>query len=145
MPRTRENYKDSLFMKAKYKKVLRRSPHTNVAPYLGCKLDDLCIVGLCFEKFDETLEDRAKWDLDSGKCFESIRSGSRHFHSLGYCDNDINPNNIMFRGDGTPVISDVDSFQPTEHKLRTNMGTLGTSFDKNAKLSEEKNGFYSVD
>jgi serine/threonine protein kinase len=46
-----------------------------------------------------------------------IKRGIRHLHRLGFSHNDINPYNIMFKSDGTPVIIDFDSCARIGEKL----------------------------
>lgn len=81
--------------------------------------------------------------VDKEKCVEDILRG-KHIHSLWYCYNDINPINIMLCKDGTALIIDFDSCQPTGHKLGMKKGTVGHC-DETAEMSEEKNDYYSLE
>ena len=71
-----------------------------------------------------TLEDRL---LDRGHtvgrhvCL-GIRRGIQHLHRLGLSHNDINPYNIMFKSDGTPVQIDFDSCAYIGEKLHKGGG-----------------------
>lgn len=106
--------------------ILRQHPHPNIARYHGCQVDkDQRVIGLLFEKYQETLMERLnpgylnKLDFLSARpslpkeitdgYLRDIKSGIRHLHSLGLVHNDINPNNIMFQGSNVPVIIDFDS------------------------------------
>lgn len=127
--------------------VLKRSPHPNVIAYLGCKVKGNGIVGICLEKLEETLDGevkRGEEKVDKEKVLDGIRSGLKHLHALGYCHNDISPANIMFRKDGTPVIIDFDSCQPTGHELGVKRGTRGYR-KENVKLSLVENDFFSLE
>lgn len=49
---------------------------------------------------------------------DGIRAGIQHLHSLGLIHNDINPANVMFDGDGIPVVIDFDSCRGVGEGLR---------------------------
>jgi serine/threonine protein kinase len=98
---------------------LKKCPHPNIAQYIGCVAQGDRITGLCFTRYDMTLADRL---LDRGHsvgrdvCL-GIRHGIQHLHRLGLTHNDINPYNIMFKSDGTPVLIDFDSCTYVGEKL----------------------------
>lgn len=126
--------------------TLKQFEHPNIAKYNGCLEQGNRLVGLCFEKYSETLAQRVRREdnsLDIDRCLNGIRSGIVNLHSLGYCHNDINPSNIMFSEDGTPVIIDYDSCMPTGRKLGLKFGTPFFS-DEDATHSEPENDYYSL-
>jgi serine/threonine protein kinase len=58
-----------------------------------------------------TLADRVKdhdRPLDADKCWNGIKDGVEHLHSLGIIHNDLNPRNVMLDSEDTPVIIDFD-------------------------------------
>jgi serine/threonine protein kinase len=109
---------DLLLSEARICEILKKFPHPNIASYIGCITRDNRITALCFEKYNKTLTDRFNMDyplthdIDHG-----IKLGIQHLHSLGLSHNDINPHNIMFKSDGTPIIIDFDSCQIIGEKL----------------------------
>ncbi|PXF48983.1 Serine/threonine-protein kinase/endoribonuclease IRE2 [Gracilariopsis chorda] len=123
--------------------AIKSSQHPNVQQYHGCVELNNQLVGLCLEKYLETLTERVQRNdatLDVDHCVNGITSGLKHIHSLGYCHNDVNPGNIMFKEDGTPVLIDFDSCIPTGQKLGYKAGTLGF-WDDSATHSLPQNDF----
>jgi serine/threonine protein kinase len=96
-----------------------KSPHPNIAQYIGCITRRNRISALCFTKYHLTLAARLDEDclLDPDDICSGIKRGIQHLHGLGLSHNDINPHNIMFKSDGTPVIIDFDSCQTVGEKL----------------------------
>lgn len=136
-----------LLHEARVCEVLKNSPHANVCKYYGCIVQEGRIVGLCFEKLDETLYEklrRKNQNLNVAQCLEGIQKGLEHIHSLGFCHNDVNPANIMFRRDGSPVITDFDSCEPIGAKLSLNSGTPDWCHERR-EISEERNDFYGLE
>ena len=130
--------------------LLMKNPHPNIAEYHGCTAaTDGSIRGIYFTKYDETLMVRVnsarcnKIDFAYGRqeadrqevkrWVEGIARGLKHLHGLGIVHNDINPCNIMFRGD-TPVIIDFDSARPLGHDLLLVKRTHGWH-DEKAKVA----------
>ncbi|PXF39769.1 Serine/threonine-protein kinase shk2 [Gracilariopsis chorda] len=115
---------------AKVCEILRQSPHPNIAKYLGCEVKDGYIVGLCFERYSETLRERVDGcprKVDRASCIQSVKKGIQHLHALGFCHNDISPDNVMFDGCNTPVLIDFDSCRREGEPLGSKTGTLGFS------------------
>ncbi|KAJ5915487.1 hypothetical protein N7466_011420 [Penicillium verhagenii] len=93
--------------------LLFDTTHENVARYLGCTVENGRITGLCFERYEETLEDRiadGRW-VDRENCLRQIEAGLEHLHSFGVVHNDMRLDNVMFkdRHEDVPVIIDFDS------------------------------------
>lgn len=83
-----------MLQEARVKEQLKKFQHPNIAMYHGCVKRKNLIIGLCLEKYTETLSDRVKRNeatLDIDRCVEGIRNGIQLIHSPGYCHNDINP------------------------------------------------------
>lgn len=126
--------------------VLKLSPHPNIAEYEGVSLADNLIVGRCFKRYEENLFERvgrSKRTLNIDACMTGIRQGVEHLHSLGICHNDINPANIMFSGDDTPVIIDFDSSRYKGALLEPKRGTPGWC-QMDVKISCPENDYYSL-
>lgn len=110
---------DLLLAEARICEILKKSPHPNIANYIGCISRDNRIEALCFAKYHGTLATRLNEDypLDRDDICRGIKLGIQHLHRLGLSHNDINPYNIMFKSDDTPVIIDFDSCQIIGEKL----------------------------
>ncbi|KAL6811039.1 hypothetical protein GGI42DRAFT_315683 [Trichoderma sp. SZMC 28013] len=119
--------------------VLYKSPHPNIARFLGCIIKDGRLTGLCFVKYPMNLFEAARSSnsLDIQRCLLGIESGVRHLHRLGFIHNDLNPSNIMMDGD-TPVIIDLDSCEQEGAMLRLKAGTVGWSAC-DSEVAERKN------
>jgi hypothetical protein len=61
-------------------------------------------------------------------CLDGILAGIHHLHSLGLVHNDITPSNIMFEGDGTPVLIDFDSCRKVGESLHGRMDGTTLTF-----------------
>lgn len=132
--------------------VLKRHPHPNVAPYLGCEVSQERITGICFPRYRQTLmqvvnpDGLSKRDAkllpgdntrDWSHILAGIESGIRHLHSLGIVHNDINPSNIMMDGD-TPVIIDFGSCRRVGQTL-TEVGRTYEWHNEKVRVSLRKN------
>ncbi|KAL6823967.1 hypothetical protein V8C40DRAFT_246959 [Trichoderma camerunense] len=119
--------------------ILNKSPHPNIARFLGCIIKDGRLTGLCFVKYPMNLFEAAASSnsLDIQRCLQGIENGVRHLHGLGFIHNDLNPSNIMMDGD-TPVIIDLDSCQREGAKLGLKAGTIGWSAC-DTEFAERKN------
>ena len=108
-----------VLIEAQICETLKQYPHSNIAEYIGCVTQDDRIMGLCFAKYDKTLADRLsdQDDLVELEVTLAIRRGIEYLHRLGIMHNDINPHNIMFKSDGTPVLIDFDSCAHVGEKL----------------------------
>lgn len=125
--------------------LLRRSPHPNVAKYLGCEVESGRIVALCWQQYESTLADRLLCPVEEQvalQWLEEVQRGLLHMHSLGYCHNDINPSNIMINEDNVAVIIDFDSCRREGEPFGYKSGTQGWS-DDSAQLSQTANDMYS--
>jgi hypothetical protein len=102
---------DLFLAEARTCELLMKFPYPNVAEYFGCVCLDNRTEGLCFVKYERTLAARLAegGSLDRVEVCGEIKLGIQHLHWLGLSHNDINPYNIMFKSDGTPVIIDFDS------------------------------------
>lgn len=136
--------------------ILKQNPHPNIAVYCGCQVTHGRISGLCFKKYTSTLLEKVNPGHLNKRMFrasgrelvndsvkaslEGILEGIRHIHSLGLVHNDINPANIMFDQDGTPVIIDFDSCRRVgESLLGTGAGATHEWHDPDVELSLVKN------
>jgi hypothetical protein len=106
--------------------IISRSPHRNLAKFKGYEVANDRIVGLCFELYAGSLQDRLNPGSLNKSCFilsqdhvqsrrqasrylPQIEDGVRYLHSLDLVHNDINPANIMLDEKETPTIIDFDS------------------------------------
>lgn len=135
-----------LFLKeARICEILRKHPHPNIAQYLGCLVQDSRVTGLCFVKYDMTLEDKLKEHHRPlpRDILKGIESGIKHLHGLGIMHNDVNPTNIMFKSDDlTSVIIDFDSCGREGDKL-VKAGTMGWS-DDGFDFATANNDYYGL-
>ena len=119
-------------------KLLRPNPHhPNVAEYQGCIVIDGYIRGICFTRYETTLHDlvdplpsthkadfrygtNGKRTLPKGRThfLSTLRAGVAHIHSLGYVHNDLKPENVAVRRDGSAVVIDFDSVLRTGEKTK---------------------------
>lgn len=148
---TSDPWKDLLLREARFGEILGRSPHPNVATYLGCVRDDRWILGVCFAKCKKNLWDRIIVDKDTSLArpdlleavLAGIRNGIEHIHSLGYCHNDVNATNIMFDDNNTPIIIDFETCCPEGEELTLKRGMVGW-YDESSKHSCRKNDYYGL-
>ncbi|KAF1815598.1 hypothetical protein P152DRAFT_446645 [Eremomyces bilateralis CBS 781.70] len=126
--------------------ILAKSPHPNIARYLGCEVEDGVITGLCFERYGDTLFQRVKdaQPIDTVACLRSIKMGIEHLHGLGIVHGDINPHNILSNGD-TFVLTDFDSSAREGEVLGLKGGTKGWTEDfETAVYSNDWHGFSMI-
>jgi len=78
--------------------VLKTNSHPNIAQYLGCRVEDSRITGLCFVQYGENLLGWVKkgYALDINSCLKDIKDGIRHLHDLGFVHCDVNPANMLW-------------------------------------------------
>jgi serine/threonine protein kinase len=110
---------DLVLAEAQICEILKNNPHRNIAEYIGCITKGDRITALCFARYNMTLANRLKDDdhpVGQDVCV-GIEHGIQHLHNLGYSHNDINPHNIMFNSEGTPIIIDFDSCAKVGKKL----------------------------
>ncbi len=74
---------------------------------------------------------------------KGIRAGIAHIHGLGFAHNDLNPTNIMFGDDDTPVIIDFDSCRAQGEKLNKG-GTPGWD-EGYIDTSAKENDFIAIE
>jgi hypothetical protein len=139
--------RDSLLEEAQICEILLKYPHPNIAKYRGCMVRTATnhITGLCFVRYETTLAERLKDQrrpFNRVTCLAGIEMGIQHLHSLGLIHNDINPRNIMFQADDTPVIIDFDSCRREGEKLSKG-GTWGWC-DENARFASPENDYYGL-
>ncbi|KAK6080867.1 hypothetical protein SCUP234_04965 [Seiridium cupressi] len=103
-------------------------PHPNIIRYLGCHVRRGRITSIVLEKHSQTLAQFAQQQnlkaLDKEKFMEALTSAVAFLHEIGLAHNDINPDNIMIKTDGTPVLVDFGSCQPVGTRLQS-LGTVG--------------------
>ena len=90
--------------------LLRRSPHPNVAEYIGCIVEDERIQSLCFRRYSIELRKNLKQYpgvLDHEQCLTGTKGGVAHLHELDLVHNDLQPCNIMIHK-GQSVLIDFD-------------------------------------
>lgn len=90
------------------------------------------IKGLCFVKYDMTLQQRVALvsrPFDAQYLLQCIKAGLQHLHGLNLIHCDINPANIFMDGE-VPVIGDFDSCRVTGEKLGLKAGTYGWTNQK---------------
>ncbi|PXF47799.1 Serine/threonine-protein kinase 16 [Gracilariopsis chorda] len=142
----KENHVNKLLLQeARILEKLKGYQHPNLVAYHGYIERNRQLRGLCLEMCFETLYERLRrlgtqFDIDN--CFKGIQRGLEFIHCLGYAHNDINPANIMFRKDSTPVIIDFDSCTLIGQELGEKGGTMMFS-DENATHSSADNDWYS--
>jgi len=137
--------------------MLRHRPHPNIATYLGCAVRDVCnegsdtedlrIVGIVMEHYPLVLRDRCQPDqppLKATRCVEQIHAALMHLHGLGYCHNDVNPDNVMLKADGTAVLIDFDSCLPINAPLQKGT-TRAWSNEAADKKSNPANDWWGLD
>jgi len=110
----RTNIRNYLAAEARlYEKVLGPSPHKNIVTYHGCSVEDGRIAGICLDRLDEDLcsrrDNKNKPPLDVKRVVLDVGEALAHLHKLGYCHNDVNPQNIMVTRDDKAVLIDFDS------------------------------------
>ncbi|KAL3460013.1 kinase-like domain-containing protein [Aspergillus heterothallicus] len=129
--------------------AISKTPHPNIVRYYGCRVRRGYITSIVLERLDKTLEQYVSTPafetLDKGRFFEQLTSAVKYLHSLGLAHNDLNPQNIMVRGEGegaAPVLIDFDSCQPFGKRLQS-LGTEGW-FEKPFFTSEKEHDVYSL-
>jgi hypothetical protein len=93
---------DLVLHEAQVCEILQRSPHPNIAEYLGCVVEKSRITYLCFVKYDMTLSQRitqVSRPFNAEYILRSVEEGIWHLHSLGLIHCDLNPTNILMRGE----------------------------------------------
>ncbi|KAK4207372.1 serine threonine kinase [Rhypophila decipiens] len=85
-----------------------------------------------------------EWDKEvKTTMLERIESAVKYLHSLGLAHNDLNPQNVMVRSDGTPALIDFGSCRPFGEELKYSYGTPGW-FEEDFKTSEKKHDLYGL-
>lgn len=133
-----------LLHEAQICEIVAKSPHPNIAQYLGCVVDHGRITGLCFRKYGLNLSQRVHdtHAFSKKSCLKSIRRGIDHLHTLGIIHCDINPSNILSNGDDF-VIGDFDSCAREGEKLGLKAGTIGWTRD-NFQFARRENDLYGL-
>ncbi|UKZ61447.1 uncharacterized protein TrAtP1_002712 [Trichoderma atroviride] len=148
---------DNVLREAEICELLRKNPHPNIAEYIGCQVADGKIMSICFAKYDQTLMQAVNPHHYSKRMFranrqglesylhvlEGVERGLRHLHKLGIIHNDINPSNIMLKGN-VPVIIDFGSCQKEGESLE-GIGRTYEWFDERVQLSLCRNDFDALE
>lgn len=130
---------------AKACEMLRKPSHRNIATYFGCVVEDGLIVALCFERYQQMLQERLadkERPLDAKTVLQGIQDGVDYIHSFGYCHNDIHDMNIMLDDNDTPVLVDFDACLPEGETLSWKGGAPGWCPD--VSISRKENDFFSL-
>jgi len=127
--------------------MLHDKPHDNIVKCLGLVVKKGYIIGIALERYPESLARRCAdktrpLDIDIGKCIKGIADALVHLHDQGYCHNDVKPDNIMLKADGTPVLIDFDSCLPISQVL--GKGTTPGWRDDASKTSSVKNDWLGL-
>jgi len=142
-----EEYRTWVDAEVRVLEKLSRTPHPNIVAYHGCVVKDGLIVGIALEKCVKDLSERlqdTKTPLDIDKCLVQIAAALIHIHGLGYCHNDIKPQNVMVRADGSVALIDFDSCLPIAEQLDKGKGTTLKWGDLAAKTSSSKNDWLGL-
>ncbi|KAM7219447.1 Protein kinase-like domain containing protein [Rhypophila decipiens] len=147
-PDRREWVPDMLLSEVLITDRIRKVPHPFIIKYHGCRVRRGRITGMLFERLERTLADYhwelREWDEEAKTTMlERIESAVKHLHSLGLAHNDLNPQNVMVRSDGTPALIDFGSCRPFGEKLKYSYGTPGW-FEESFNTSEKKHDLYGL-
>ena len=132
--------KSNILFEVRVCEILKRSPHPNLASYLGCVVDHGRITGICYELVESSLEYVAA-PLDVEKYVADVRKGLEHLHSLGLSHNDISPSNILVREDNSAVIIDFDACLPVGEKLHK---WAPDGFARDSAISDPENDWFGL-
>jgi len=127
--------------------MLHDKPHDNIVNCLGIVAKEGYILGIVLEYYPVSLAQRCSDKtrplyLDIAKCIKGIADALVHLHDQGYCHNDVKPDNIMLKADGTPVLIDFDSCLPIDQVL--DKGTTKGWGDDESKTSSVKNDWLGL-
>lgn len=125
--------------------LLSQNPHPYIVPYHGCCVARGRIVGLVFDRYPMTLQQRLEEDgraFDGDAWADQITSAVRHLHSLGLAHNDLNPMNIMIDGADTPHVIDFGSCRPFGEDLIT-AGSVGW-IEEEFTVSKQKHDEFAL-
>jgi len=132
-PKATEVYgiRDLMLQEAQICEVLRSNSHPNIAQYHGCVRSGNWIVGLCFTHYNTILREYLVNDsaspLHRGKCFERIKAGIKHLHTLDLVHTDLTLDNIMIDDEDNPRIIDFDASRKRGMKLGIKYGDIEES------------------
>ena len=132
--------KRNILLEVRVCEILKRSPHPNLASYLGCVVDHGRITGICYELVESSLE-YVPAPLDVRKYVAEVRKGLEHLHSLGLSHNDISPSNILVRNDNSAVIIDFDACLPVGEKLHK---WAPNGFARDSAISDPENDWFGL-
>jgi len=127
--------------------MLHDKPHGNIIKCLGVVVKNGCIFGIKLEYHAVSLAERCAdktrpLDIDIGKCIKGIADALVHLHDLGYCHNDVKPDNIVLSDEDTPVLIDFDSCLPIDQVL--GKGTTPGWGDDKSTTSNVKNDWLGL-
>ncbi|CAH0048121.1 unnamed protein product [Clonostachys solani] len=87
---------------------LSNLPHPNLIQYLGCRVKRGRITAIWLERLELTLNQYVNTpefnQLDKDKFLDHIESAVNHLHALGLAHNNINPGNIMIKGNKPTLV-----------------------------------------
>jgi len=127
--------------------MLHDKPHGNIIKCLGVVVKKGYIFGIKLEYHAVSLAQRCAdktrpLDIDIGKCIKGIADALVHLHDLGYCHNDVKPDNIVLNDEDTPVLIDFDSCLPIDQVL--GKGTTPGWGDDESTTSNVKNDWLGL-
>ena len=134
-----------LLSEAEVYEILKAHPHPNIAQYLGCRVENGKMVGICLVRYDMDL---FQWIRERSRPFDpriladGIEDGIEHLHSLGLVHCDINPANILM-DDGHPIITDFDSCRREGERMGYKKGTKDWTME-NSRFALRENDYYGL-
>jgi len=142
-----EKYRTWVEEEVRILEKLAHTPHPNIVAFRGCVVEDGLIAGIALEACVNDLRGRLQdttTPLDVDECLAQVTAALTHLHGLGYCHNDVKPENIMFRADDTAVLIDFDSCLPAEARLDAGKGTTPLWADPASKTSSVTNDWHAL-
>ncbi|CAG9985109.1 unnamed protein product [Clonostachys byssicola] len=124
---------------------LSKSPHPSFVQYLGCRVKRGRLTAIWLERLERTLNQYVNTpefnQLDKDKFVDDVESAVNHLHASGLAHNDINPNNIMIKGN-KPILVGFGSCRP----FGENLDSLGSpGWDEQVfSTSEKENDILSL-
>lgn len=138
--------KELMSSEAAVYRELRNRPHVHLCEFLGYVVDAGHVTGFRLRKYQKKLKQCIKDEprkFDTAHVIKAIKSAVSHLHTIGFCHNGINPDNIMFDECGNPVLLDFDSALPSG--LHLNKGGTPGWCRENMVNSSTENDFHAID
>ena len=121
--------------------IMERIPaHPNIVKYYGCCIRRGRVIGIVMERLGQTLK-QSPLVANIPAFLEELQSAVDHLHLLGLAHNDINPNNIMLKGDH-PVLIDFGGCAPVGQNTDF-AGTEGWT-EKSSGISQKEHDTYAM-